>query len=164
MTSSVAAIEPVRRSIEIEVPAAEAFAIYTQEIASWWVKEHHIGKTPFVDVVMEPRVGGRYYEVSADGTECDWGKVLVWEPPLRVVTSWHLGGDWKFHPELEKASEVEVRFVPLGEMATRIELEHRHFERHDGGEVVAAGVGSPGGWGKTLEGIRAYAEARKVSK
>jgi uncharacterized protein YndB with AHSA1/START domain len=155
------AIEPVRRSIEVEIPAAEAFELYTADVASWWVKEHFIGKEPFVDVVLEPKVGGRYYEVAADGTECDWGRVLVWEPPTRVVTSWHLGGDWKYHPELEKASEVEVRFVPLGELACRVELEHRHFERHDGGESVAAGVGSPGGWSATLESFKAAAEARK---
>ena len=155
------AIEPVRRSIEVEVPAAQAFELYTSEIALWWAKEHFIGKEPFVEVVMEPFAGGRYYEVAADGTQCDWGKVLVWEPPLRVVTSWHIGGDWKFHPEMEKASEVEVRFVPLGDLACRVELEHRYFERHDGGENVAMGVASPGGWTKTLESFKAVAGQRR---
>jgi uncharacterized protein YndB with AHSA1/START domain len=160
MTQAVL-IEPVRRQIEVEVPAAEAFELYTQEIPKWWVKEHFIGPVPPVDIIMEPKAGGRFYEVAADGGECDWGKVLVWEPPMRVVTSWHLGSDWKYNPDMAKASEVEVRFVPLGELACRVELEHRHFERHDGGEVVAAGVGSPAGWGKTLESFRAAVMARK---
>src|SRR5260370_521250 len=92
MTSGGAAIEPVRRSIEIEVPVAEAFAIYTQEIAAWWVKEHFIGKTPFVDVVMEPRVGGRYYEGAADGTEGAGGRVLGWGPPGGGRCSCDVGG------------------------------------------------------------------------
>jgi uncharacterized protein YndB with AHSA1/START domain len=155
------AIEPVRRSIEVEISAADAFDLYTKDVAAWWAKDHFIGKEPFVEVVMEPKVGGRYYEVAADGTECDWGQVLVWEPPTRVVTSWHIGGDWKYHPEMEKASEVEVRFIPLGELACRVELEHRHFERHDGGEMVALGVGAPNGWMKTLVNFKAAAEARK---
>ena len=161
MTQAEGGIEPVRRHIEVEVPAAEAFEFYTRHIPQWWVKEHFIGQAPPADIVMEPRAGGRFYEVAADGTECDWGKVLVYEPPTRVVTSWHLGGDWKFNPDLGKASEVEVRFVPVGDLACRVELEHRHFERHDLGDAVAAGVGSPGGWGKTLENFRAALAARK---
>jgi uncharacterized protein YndB with AHSA1/START domain len=158
MTNPALAIEPVRRSIEVELPAAEAFALYTEEMGEWWPKSHHIGKAEFVTVVVEPKAGGRVYEVSPDGTECDWGKVLEWDPPRRLVTSWHLDGDWTFHADPARASEVVVSFVPMGEGATRVELEHRHFERHDHAAALAEGVGSPGGWTLVLEGYVARAK------
>jgi uncharacterized protein YndB with AHSA1/START domain len=162
MTKAALAIEPVRRSIEVELPVAEAFSLYTEEMAAWWPKTHTIGKAPFVAIVIEPKVGGRVYEVSADGAECDWGKVLAWEPPQRMVTSWHIDGDWTFNPDPSKASEVQVSFVPMGDSATRVELEHRYFERHDHGAVLAEAVGSPGGWVLVMEGF--IARAKEVKK
>jgi uncharacterized protein YndB with AHSA1/START domain len=132
--------------------------MYTEDMAGWWPKTHSIGKAPFVAIVIEPKVGGRVYEVSADGAECDWGRVLAWDPPHRVVTSWHLDGDWTFNPDPNKASEVQVSFVPMGDSATRIELEHRYFERHDHGAALAGSVGSPNGWTLTMDALRARAK------
>jgi uncharacterized protein YndB with AHSA1/START domain len=108
------------------------------------------------DAVIEPKAGGRWYERGTDGVECDWGQVLAYEPPARVLLSWHLQGDWSYDPDPARASEVEVRFVAEAPDVTRVELEHRHIERHADPEQVRAGIDSPGGWVGILAG---YAEA-----
>ncbi len=102
------------------------------------------------EVVIEPRVGGRWFERGENGSECDWGKVLVWEPPLRLVLGWQLNADFKYDPKV--VTEVEVRFIADGVNATRVELEHRNLERFgEKGEVLRQKVGSPGGWPLLLE-------------
>jgi len=117
---------------------------------AWWPATHHIAKQAFTEIVIEQRAGGRWFERAADDTECDWGRVVAWEPPHRVVFSWHLQGDWKFDPNPERASEVEVRFLAEGS-GTRVELEHRNLERHGAGwEQVRTGVDSPAGWSAVL--------------
>jgi uncharacterized protein YndB with AHSA1/START domain len=121
-------------------------------MAAWWPATHHIAKQPFTEITVEPRAGGRWFERAADGSECDWGRVLAWEPPHRVVFSWHLQGDFKFDPNPEKASEVEIRFFAESADKTRLQLEHRKLERHGTGwEQVRANVGAPGGWTFVLE-------------
>ncbi|MGH3341423.1 MAG: SRPBCC domain-containing protein [Carbonactinosporaceae bacterium] len=103
------------------------------------------------DFIMEPRAGGRWYEVGVDGTECDTGRVTAYEPPDRFTLAWHLDGTWQYDPDPAHASEVEVRFIADGDDRTRVELEHRHFERHgDGAAAVRGGVDSPNGWGFCL--------------
>jgi uncharacterized protein YndB with AHSA1/START domain len=152
----------VSKSVRVEIPAERAFALYTAMMGRWWPGTHHIGKQKFETIVVEPRAGGRYFERDAAGVECDWGTVLAWEPPHRVVLSWHLGPDWKFDPDPEKASEVEVRFIPDGEGVTIVELEHRAIERHgEGYEKVRDAVNSPGGWTAILESFAASAQETK---
>lgn len=142
----------VQKALNVNLPIERVFAAFTQNIATWWPATHHIGKQPFVEVLVEPRAGGRWFERAADGSECDWGRVLAWEPPNRVVFSWHLQADWKFDPDPEKASEVEIRFFAESADKTRLELEHRKLERHGASwEQVRAGVDSPGGWSAILE-------------
>jgi uncharacterized protein YndB with AHSA1/START domain len=107
---------------------------------------------------MEPFAGGRLYERSADGVECDWGFVSVWEPPHRVVIAWHLNPDWRFDPDPARATEAEVRFEPEGPNRTRVELEHRGFERlGDRADEVRDSVGSDGGWPELLRAFAAGA-------
>jgi uncharacterized protein YndB with AHSA1/START domain len=119
----------------------------TKEMGSWWPATHHIAKTPFAEIVVEPRVGGRWFERDSDGGECDWGKVLVFDPPKRLIVSWHLQADWHYDPDVARASEVVFEFIAEGPEATRLEFEHRHLERHgEGWEQLRAGVDSPGGW------------------
>ena len=116
-------------------------------MGTWWPASHHIAKTPFAEVVVEPRVGGRWFERDAAGAECDWGKVLVFDPPKQLVVSWHLQADWHYDPDMSRASEVAFQFIEEGPEATRMEFEHRHLERHgEGWEQIRAGVDSPGGW------------------
>ena len=142
----------VQKTLNVDVPIERAFAMFTEKMGAWWPATHHIAKEPFADITVERRPGGRWYERAADGTECDWGRVTVWEPPRRVAFSWHLQGDWSFDPNPEKASEVEVRFFEAGAGKTRVELEHRNLERHGADwEKLRAGVDSPGGWSAVLE-------------
>ena len=104
---------------------------------------------------MEPRAGGRWFERGEDGTECDWGRVLVWEPPSRVVLAWQISAEWKFDPGLQ--TEVEVRFIAEGPKLTRVEFEHRNLERYgDKAEAVRKSISSDGGWPGLLA---AYAAA-----
>ena len=111
----------------------------------WWNPSHSINKSPLKAVVMEPHVGGRWYEVGEDGSECEWGRVLAWEPPGRLVLAWQTNAQWTHDPNL--ITEVEVRFTPDGENATLVRLEHRNLDRFgDGAEAVRAALDSPGGW------------------
>jgi uncharacterized protein YndB with AHSA1/START domain len=153
MTASLVEL-PVRKSIVVNASVHDAFDVFTTEIDSWWPRTHHIGTSPMARAVVEPRAGGRCYTEQMDGTECNWGRVLAWEPPRRLVFAWQITHQWGYQPDLSKASEVEVRFIPVGD-ATRVELEHRHFERHgEGGESMRASVDAPNGW-TTIMGLYA---------
>ena len=127
---STVAIDAIRKTVLVDFAPAEAFELFTTRIASWWpVGTHSYGGDDVIDVVLEPREGGRLYEVTATG-EQDWGSVLVWEPPHRVVLDWQIGE--------ARGSEVEVRFSPEGPGA-RVELEHRGFGATDPRDRYASG-------------------------
>lgn len=143
--------EPIRKSVRVSVPRERAFTLFVEHMEAWWPAAHHIGEKPFQTILVEPRAGGRWYERDAQGGECEWGTVLVWEPPSQVTFSWHLGPDWRFNPDLSRASEVALRFVEEGPAATLVELVHRGFERHgEGYEQMRATLDSPGAWTTTL--------------
>jgi uncharacterized protein YndB with AHSA1/START domain len=142
---------PVQKSITVRASAERTFQVFTKEFDSWWPRSHHIGKSPLKRAVIEGRVGGRCYSEQDDGIDCPWGFVLEWDPPRRFVFSWNITHEWGYEPDTAKASEVEVRFTPVGEGQTRVDLEHRHFERHGiGGATMRAGVSAEGGWGTLL--------------
>jgi len=153
MAEPVAAKENiVRKTLNVNVPVERAFAVLTEKMSAWWPATHHIAKQPFTEIVIEQRNGGRWFERAGDGTECDWGRVLAWEPPHLVAFSWHLRSDWKFDPDPARASEVEIRFFAEDAGKTRVELEHRNLERHGAAwDQVRATVDSPGGWTAILE-------------
>jgi uncharacterized protein YndB with AHSA1/START domain len=144
----------VKHTLSVDAPLERAFAVFTEGFGRWWPATHHIGKSELVDAVIEPRSGGRWYERNADGSECDWGHVIAWEPPRRVLLAWQLDAEWRYDPEL--ITEVEVRFEADG-ARTRVTFEHRHLERMgERAEEVRRAVDSPEGW----HGILArYAEA-----
>jgi uncharacterized protein YndB with AHSA1/START domain len=148
-------IAPVRKSIRVNAPPEHAFEVFTSGLGRWWPLDHGIGKTPRKAVVMETRLGGRWYELAEDGTETNVGRITVWEPPRRFVMSWDINSQWK--PDTTVSSEVEVQFLPDGN-ATRLELEHRKFERMgaEGGEKIRKDV--DGGWPKLLELFKNAAE------
>jgi len=159
MTTTIIRPAPVRKSITVKADAAHAFEVFTARVGSWWPRSHSIGSSPQTDVVMEPRAGGRWYEISADGSHCSWGKVLAWEPPSRVLLAWQIGADWKYDPNL--VTEVEVKFTSLGGGETRVELEHRNIERFgDKAESVRTAIDSEGGWSAI---VKAYAEAAQTA-
>lgn len=147
MTPQTAPTAAVRRTLHINVPIEHAFRVFTEKMGSWWPASHHVGGTPFKDILIDPLVGGRWYEINVNGEECVWGSVLAWEPPKKVVLSWHLQPDWSSSPDMAKASEVALEFVEEGPEKTRVEFEHRHLERHGAGwEKMREEVGSEGGW------------------
>ncbi len=150
-------LAPVRKQIEVEASQARAFRVFTEEFGTWWpLATHHIGGPPAETAVIEPRPGGRWFERAADGSECDWGKVLVWNPPGRVVLAWQIGETWKFDDALD--TEVEIRFVALGPARTRIELEHRRLDRYGAaGEQMRGIFDSDKGWAALLAAFAAQA-------
>jgi uncharacterized protein YndB with AHSA1/START domain len=146
----------VATSIVVDAPVELAFAVFTGDMDSWWPKEHHVLQAPLARMVLEPRAGGEIYDVGTDGSECHWGRVLAYEPPDRIAFSWAISLQWQVETDPAKASEVEVRFVAEGPTRTRVELEHRHIDRHgEGWESMRDAVGSDGGW---KVGLRAFAE------
>ena len=152
----------MRKSITVRATPADAFRIFTTDMDRWWPRSHHIGKSPMKRVIIEEKKGGRCYTEQEDNTECDWGSVLAWEPPRRFVMAWQITPQWQFEPDLAKSSEVEVNFTALDDGRTRVDLEHRHFERMGPeGDTMRAGVGGPGGWSSLMELFKARAEQAK---
>jgi uncharacterized protein YndB with AHSA1/START domain len=139
-------VAPVRKSILVNAPQAHAFDVFARRFDAWWPKDHHIGKSAMKAAVIEPRAGGRWYEKGEDGSECEWGRVLAWEPPTRLVLSWTINGKFQIDESVE--SEVEVRFLADGEK-TRVELEHRIAAAD--AQALCEAVDSPRGWGSLLE-------------
>jgi uncharacterized protein YndB with AHSA1/START domain len=148
---------PVRKTVTVRASAEKAFRVFTDGFDRWWPRTHHIGKSEMARGVIEPKAGGRWYEIGVDGSECDWGDVLAWEPPARLLLAWRLNAQWEYDPNL--LTEVEVHFVALGENETRVDFEHRGFERMGAaGEQARAGVDSPNGWGAILAEFQKMAE------
>ena len=156
--STPAYVEPVIRSVHVAATPARAFEVFSTGIGRWWIPTHSIlpSKSPQASVTIEPRVGGRWYERGEDGSECDWGHVLAWEPPRRLVLAWQLDAQWEFDPAL--VTEVEVRFEPAPGGGTDVTLEHRCLERYGAGaEAARSGLASEGGWSGLLERYRQIA-------
>lgn len=148
----------VKKQIVVEAPQERAFRVFTEKLDVWWPRTHKIGATPLKRAVLEPRLQGRWYEIGEDGSECDWGKVLVWEPPARLVLAWQINHQWKYDPQL--LTEVEVRFIADGSARTRVELEHRKLEAFGEAADMMRGIfESDSGWGGM---IAAYATAAKL--
>lgn len=145
-------IEPLRLAFDVRAPADHAFAVWTGDIGRWWPADHTTTGERDLSVTLEPLVGGRIYERTQDGREFDWGEILVWEPPERFIYTWHL------RRTPEEATEVEIRFVPTGADATRVEIEHRGWERL-GSEGPTWRERNLGGWTTLLPHYVAAIEA-----
>lgn len=137
----------VRKEIVVDAPIERAFSVFTDRFGDLKPPEHNLLGAPIVETTFEPRVGGHIVDRAEDGSECRWARILAFEPPDRVVFSWDIGPTWQIEPDPAKTSEVEVRFVAAGGGRTRVELEHRHIDRHGPGwDSVYGGVDSDGGW------------------
>jgi uncharacterized protein YndB with AHSA1/START domain len=151
-----ALLPPITGIVTVALPIARAFEVFTGSIDTWWPHQYHIGQADIAEVVLEPHVGGRWFEKGVDGSECDWGRVLAWESPQRVVFTWQINGMWQFDPDPAHASEIEALFRADGPDQTIVEVEHRHFERLVAGQGVHGAINGGGGWELLLAG---YAKA-----
>jgi uncharacterized protein YndB with AHSA1/START domain len=155
--TEVQLLEPVRTEITVPLSPAEAFELFTDGLDTWWVRGHHIGDAPLRQAVLEGREGGRWYEIGEDGSECDWGRVLVWAPPARLVLAWQINADWKYDAGL--VTEVELGFTDLGNGSTRVTLEHRNMDRFgESAQKMQQTFGGANAWSGLLS---AYAEAAR---
>jgi uncharacterized protein YndB with AHSA1/START domain len=137
----------VRAHVVVEAPIERAFRVFTKDFGRFKPPEHNLLEAELAETVFEPREGGHLYDRGVDGSECRWARVLAYEPPNRVVISWDISPQWQLETDLEKTSEVEVRFVSETPERTRVELEHRNLQRHGAGwEGERDAVRSEGGW------------------
>ena len=145
MTQTQAAL--VSKHVVVEAPIARAFAVFTERFGDFKPREHNLLAAPIAETVFEPRVGGNIYDRAEDGSECRWARILAFEPPHRLVFSWDIGPQWQVETDPAQTSEVEVRFVAEGGDRTRVELEHRHIDRHGPGwPSLVEGIDGDEGW------------------
>ena len=149
---------PVRKSIRVKATQARAFEVFTADMNRWWPRAHKIGPAPLKEAVLEPRAGGRWYEIDEDGSECAWGHVIAWEPPSRLLLAWQINANWLHDPDL--VTEVEVRFTPDADGGTRVDLEHRGLERFgEKAEAMHRLFDGEGAWMGTLGEYAKIADA-----
>ena len=158
MTQSATATT-VRRQVLVNAPIGEAFKVFTERFGDFKPREHNLLQAAIAETVFEPRVGGNIYDRAVDGSECQWARILVFDPPDRVVFSWDISPRWQIETNPDLTSEVEVRFFAETPKRTRVELEHRNLERHGAGwESVRDGVDNEAGWPLYLQRYAALFE------
>ena len=151
-------VESVKKQIVVDAPQARVFRVFTNGMDSWWPRQHHVGKSPMTQMLLDPGADGRWYSICEDGTECDVGKVLEWDPPRRLVLAWQLTAEWQFDPNF--VTEVEVTFTPVGAGSTRVDLEHRNLARFGmAADKLRKSIDSPDGWGLILSNFAKAAES-----
>lgn len=149
-------ISPIVRSVEVKAPPARAFELFASRMGDWWPKGQTVGKSAHKDIVIEPHVEGRWFERDADGNEVQWGRVLAWDPPSRLLLGWQLNMDWAFDPTF--LTEVEMTFVALPSGGTRVTLEHRNLERFGADAELRRGQ-LDGGWPTHLATYAVFVDA-----
>ena len=145
--------DAVTSSVLVPLEPEEAFALFTDRFGEWWPKDsHHISDADAAEVFLDARPGGRWYERAEDGAECDWGTVIEVDRPNRILLAWQLTPEWKFDPDTEKATQIEVSFIAEEPGTTRVTLNHTGFEVHgEAGAAMRESVGGDGGWTALME-------------
>jgi uncharacterized protein YndB with AHSA1/START domain len=137
----------IRTEVVVDAAQDRAFKLFTEQFDKIKPREHNMLPVDIAESVLEPQAGGRVYDRGVDGSECQWGRVLVCEPPERIVFTWDISPHWQIETDRSRSSEVEIRFIAESAERTRVELEHRHLDRHgDGWEGLRAGVEGDDGW------------------
>ena len=144
----------IKKQLTVNASIDKAFRVFTANMTTWWPKMHHIGKSPLKECVVEPRVEGRWFEICEDGSQCNWGKVLAWDPPNLLVLAWQLNGNFEYDAAL--VTEVVVKFTALSATQTRVDFEHRDVDK-----IGAAGTSGmmDQGWGQILDSFAGVAAA-----
>ena len=151
-------IGPIHQSITVNAPPARCFELFTSHIGDWWPKDQTLSKGPYKTLVIEPKVGGRWYETDSTDKVLQWGDVLAWEPPHKVLLAWRLNTSFAFDPNL--LTEVEITFKDAGGGKTQMTLEHRNLEKlGDNAEKFTAALA--GGWAGHIKTVAKYIEAHK---
>jgi uncharacterized protein YndB with AHSA1/START domain len=162
--STHAATTSIRHSIVVDAPLERAFAVFTRDFGAFKPPEHNMLGVDIAETIFEPFVGGYLYDRGTDGSECRWARVLAYEPPHRVVLTWNISPHWQIETDPEKVSEWEARFTSEAENRTRVELEHRHLDRHgEGWEGVRDAVTGDAGWPLYLARYVAVVQANSAS-
>jgi uncharacterized protein YndB with AHSA1/START domain len=149
----------VQKTRVVKAPREVAWRVFTAQMGTWWPLAHYkIGRAPAVDAVIEPRVGGLWYERGEDGSACPWGRVLAWEPPARIVLTWDIDANFQYDASLN--TEIEIRFIAVSDVETRVELEHRRLDRYGARRDEMRRIfDTEGDWGKLLAMLASVAEA-----
>jgi uncharacterized protein YndB with AHSA1/START domain len=146
-THTQATATSVHAAVIVDAPIERAFRVFVEDFDRVKPRDHNMLGAPLARSVFEPRVGGRVYDQGVDGAECQWGRVVAFEPPNRIVFTWDISPNWQIESDLDRSSEVELRFIAESAQRTRVELEHRHLDRHgEGWEGLRAAVGGENGW------------------
>lgn len=154
------AVEPIKHTVTVPIPPDRAFELFVDELATWWPAEYTWAGDALETIAIEPEEGGRCFERGPHGFECDWGRVITWNSPHRLGFTWQVSPARVPEPNPNKASDVDVRFVDETPSTTRVELEHRGFERHgEGGAGYRTGMASPQGWPYILDRYVAAAKS-----
>ena len=150
----------VKKAINVQAAQETAWRVFTEKMGTWWpLAVYKIGKANAIDAVIEPYQGGRWYERGDDGSTCEWGTVLAWEPYYRLILSWDISADWQPDPALK--TEIEVRFIANGNNTTRVELEHRGLDRYGARRDEMRRIfDTEGDWGRLLASFAQAAETR----
>ena len=137
----------VHAAIEVDAPQSRAFEVFTRDFGAFKPPEHNLLQVPIAETVVETHVGGHIIDRGTDGSECRWARVLAFEPPDRFVFSWDISPSWQVETDPARTSEVEVTFTAVSGERTRVEIVHRHLDRHgDGWTGVRDGVSTAEGW------------------
>jgi hypothetical protein len=148
----------VRTTVTIEVAREHAFAVFTERFDTWWPRSHYNGTGELAQAILEPRPDGRWYARGTDGSENEWGKVLTWDPPARLLLAWQLDAEFEYDPDL--VTEIEVTFTELAPHRTRVELEHRNLDRFGpDANAMRDTFGSDTGWTGMMRTFAAQAAA-----